>query len=89
MTEHLRQTLRARRIAAGFSQNEIAEIAGVYWLTVQNFERGRFTPREPTLQAILKAVRLAEAWAREARAKGIEVRPTKSGRKPILSRAEA
>lgn len=51
MAEHV---LRARRLAAGLSQEALAELADVSTTTIRNIEKGRVT--EPRLGARIEAV---------------------------------
>jgi transcriptional regulator with XRE-family HTH domain len=51
--------LRAARGLIGWTQKRLAEAAGVYPLTVKNFERGGSDPKRSTLIAIEKALRKA------------------------------
>jgi transcriptional regulator with XRE-family HTH domain len=77
-----REAIRRRRLAIGFTQAEIGEIAGTSQQTVEAFENGSRPVSAETGTAIIEAVRLAEAYAREMRDAGLDVRPIKPGRRP-------
>lgn len=46
------ETIRARRIKRGLTQTELAELLGVHWRTVQDWERGIWLPRGTTAVAL-------------------------------------
>lgn len=56
---------RARRLAIGWTVDQLASCAGVVEATVRNFEAGLSAPREGTLIALRKALRAAEKQAAE------------------------
>lgn len=64
--EALQERARRARRAAGKTQEQIAEEAGVSLRTYQNFEGGRSYPQGGNLRAILRALGLDET--QEARA---------------------
>lgn len=59
------ETIRAAREAAGLTQAELAQRAGVTERTVSRTEHGRHAPSPDTVRGLCEALGLdaAEAWA--------------------------
>lgn len=57
---------RSRRVALGWTIDQLATRSGVVEATVRNFEAGLSAPREGTLIALRKTLRAAEREATPA-----------------------
>ena len=53
-----RSTLCIKRLAAGLSRDQLAEVAGISRATVRRIELGLFTPRPATALALAAALDL-------------------------------
>lgn len=66
MTSNPGAEVRRRRIELGLSQQELADLAGVYRDSVGNLETGKTQhPRPTTLRAIVRALEVTEGSAPE------------------------
>lgn len=52
--------IRAARVAKDLSIKKLAELAGVRWVTLRDWEAGRRSPREDTMRKIIEALNAAK-----------------------------
>src|SRR5690349_11693975 len=86
------ELLRRYRVAAGFTQDELAEAAGLSTRSISNIERGiAHTPRRDTVSILADALGLSEQeramFEAAARGKGApsQVRPTAGTGAPVTN----